>query len=144
MKKKYFFKLIVVMILFSCSKEKIVQLQNNPTPTMPSPLAGQEFLFENLTWQFYGQPGSGFDETYVQTVAKPDLFSNMNGPINAIISIKVDTSNTWIEVKHSQHYDFRAPLQYLYDIYSSKLIVSVFPTDQNLTGKKATIKTKFF
>jgi hypothetical protein len=136
---------MISILIWSCAKEKqIATNSNSGQPQIPSPLSGKEFLFENLTWQIYGSAGSGFDESYLQTAARPDLFPDITWPLNAIIFIKVDTSNNWIEVKHHQHYDFSIPLQYVYDIYSNKLTILVWPSNESLTGKKATIKTKFF
>lgn len=133
---------IAVTMVSSCAKEREGNSQTSGfSQATQSPLSGQEFLFENLSWQFYGV-GSSFDhESYIQTMSRPELFPNVDFALNAIVSIKFDTASNWIEVNHGIYYNINMPVQYGYNIYSNnQLTVSFWPASQQLTGKKTSIK----
>ena len=112
-------------------------------------LSGQEFLFDDLTWHYYNS-GDGYpwDEIYVNTSARPDLFHNApeldyNSYLNAEVFLKFDTASNWIEVKSVSLYNPALPVQYLYRIISPYLYVNVHPLNHQIVGSKAAIKVKF-
>ena len=142
--KKKFQLLNCVAALFiaitSCHKEN-----NNgyvATPVIDT-LRGKEFSFSDLTWEYYnsGAGSPSWDEIYLITPARPELFYNRN--LNAEVFLKFDTAANWVEVKSDGQYNPILPLQYLYITYSPHLVINVWPLNFQLVGRKASIKVKF-
>ncbi len=141
-------------IIHSCSKEDVVvpllpSTPQNQSPPLPNFTSGQEFLFDDLSWQYYNSGfGDPWDEIYLSTPERPDLFANAPGLhyniyLKAEVFLKFDTTSDWIEVKPTSFYDQNLPAQYLYIIYSPSLVVNVWPPNHQLIGRKAAIKIKF-
>ena len=133
--------MLFLTILISCTKDEGIK----PTSLLPPPpslLSGQEILFDSLSWIYYNSGFADWDEIYVTTPARPDLFLDY---LDFVVFVRFDTSNNWMEVKSSRFYNPNLPIQYLYQIYRpySFLVVNVWPLNHQLIGRKAAIKIKF-
>lgn len=139
--------LIIVTIMISCSKEEIILRVDpvTPTPRTPSPFSGQEFLFDSLTWR--NDDPNFWDEIYVGTPSRPDLFSVDpaldNTYLDKEVFLKVDTAANWINVKSGWSTRWQIFGQYYYTIIPTKLIVYVNPLNYEMLGRKAAIKVRF-
>jgi hypothetical protein len=149
--------ILVASSIISCNKDDehrsfpqiYTQAPTPPqSPPLPQSFSGQEFLFENLSWQFYhsGNGSPWWDEIYLSTPAA-DAFRNstayFNNRLNIEVSIKFDTAAHWNKVLPDSEYDFLLPVQYTYNVYSPNLVVNVWPLNHQLVGKKASIRVKF-
>lgn len=158
-KNQFFSLLFIALLVISCTKEdeptpvasintQVAALDQGPSP--PS-FSGQEFLFEDLSWQYYhsGNGSPWWDEIYLTTPPNPDLFRNLAGLhynntlLNVEVSIKFDTSSNWTKVVPDSEYDVLLPVQFTYIVYSPNLFVNVWPLNHHLVGRKAALKVKF-
>jgi hypothetical protein len=110
-------------------------------PTGPSILSGQEFVFDNLTWQFWdsgpGDPSDSFDEIFIVTPERPDLFS-ISGSME--VSLKFDTANNWIPIKRL---NIDCTGYASFSSFPSAVSILLCGLDHTIVGKKASIKVKF-
>lgn len=135
---------LIIMLVVSCTRVKL--RESDPvSPTITSPLSGKEFIFDSLIWQKY----SGIEnEVYFITPSLSSLLQNVelfkSGYLQSSeVQIKIDTASVWKSVKPDHDYDNTLPIQYLYTINTSRLIVNVWPADFRLVGSKTSIKIKF-
>jgi hypothetical protein len=135
---------LITVLIVSCTKARIDK--HAPlSPSTASPLGGQEFTFDNLVWAGY----TGLEpELYLTTPSLSQLLQN--GQVfkygylqDSEVYIKLDTANAWMQVKPEYNYDNTLPIQYLYSIYTSELVINLWPVDFNLVGKRASVKIKF-
>jgi len=133
--------ILIVVIIASCKKEKITLIK--PAPITLSSLSGKEFVYDSLRWAYYNS-GSGspsWDEIYLSIPPRPEWFTSDFR--NAKTFLRLDTTTVWIEVKSEELFDPRLSVQYVYNIYSSGLVINVWPLNHQLISKKAAIKIKF-
>ncbi|MBD0289197.1 MAG: hypothetical protein ICV79_27835 [Flavisolibacter sp.] len=138
-----------ILFFTSCKKEHTPETTNGPTPvpdTVKNALSGQEFIFNDLTWKLYDSGfGPTWDEIYLGTPARADLFVNAPGlnynpKINAEVSVKFDTANYWEQVPPMNGAAFNS---FIYFVNSPYLYVETALPNYSLIGKKASIKVKF-
>lgn len=135
---------LIIMLVVSCTKPRL-RGPDPMSPTIISPLAGKEFIFDSLIWLRY----SGL-ESEVYFITPPLSGLLQNGEVfkygylqGSEVQIKIDTASIWLNVKPGHDYDNTLPVQYLYTIDASRLIVNVWPVDFSLVGSKTSIKIKF-
>ena len=107
---------------------------------MQDPLSGQEFIFDNLTWEAGDFFGTGNNDIYVGTPDRPDLFDYTDRPME--VSIRFDNSAVWINVPRTAT-PLPANSGYLYDIYSPVMYVFAVPVNDQIIGTNVSIKVKF-
>ena len=102
-----------------------------------------EFIFDNLTWSYFhhdNDPDSLWDEVYVHTPDKPDLFSNPGNQIQ--VFVKSDTDTDWVQAHPVINGACTPP--YTYQRGGSAIVVFVCSTDLlRFVGKKVSLKVIF-
>ena len=133
--------LLGTTLLISCTKDAIQPRTNITIPS--SPLTGQEFIFDSLSWRYYnsGNGSPSWDEIYLSTPSRSDLF--VNPYLAAKVFLKLDTSSQWMELKPDELYDAALPVQYLFHVYAPYLVINVWPLDHHLVGRMSALKVKF-
>lgn len=140
--KKLNLILVIVLIssfLLGCSKNnEATGIQHPPQP----PLSAKEYIFEDLTWGYFhheNDPDSIFDEVYVFTPARPDLFPTAAKQIQ--VFFKSETDIYWLQAHPVINGNCTPP--YTYQPSVSGFVVFVCGSDYlQYVGKKVSLKVR--
>lgn len=109
------------------------------TVNISDTLSGKEYIINDLTWEFWDDPSEIFDEVYISTPPRSDLFVPLR---NMEVFVRLDGTSNWIMVNSGNSGNCIPP--YIYStVETTSLTVFSCPLDLSLVGKKGSIKIKF-
>jgi len=141
-----FVLMTINFVFIACEKEKpltpiITSLPPPPPTPLPQSLSGREFLYNNLTWQTWGNP-------YVE-IEIPDSHLFLIRGIE--VSLSTDSFLPWINVPfYTVEFGLGSPLPfpvnngYVYDNnnFDSVFLFAIVPNNNQLVGTTVSVKIK--
>lgn len=128
----YTFSLSIIFFS-SCTKNK--EVVSNPPPIVDATVVifnGPEIIFNDLVWEW--DSVGEWEWIYVHTTPD-DVFRNPKSQFE--ISVKLDTSATWIKLTGTEKFKYSRNTNYAnLTVYMEK------PLDYNFIGRKVSIKIK--
>lgn len=135
--------LIWPAIFLSCSKGSSPDRPPPPQQTTDT-LSGREFEFNDLSWKRI----PGWATNVMVEIERPDLFFNFFRALK--VTIRLDTSSTWLNVFHDNGAYFGGSNFYyatggsdFFNAVSGSLYIFPVPQDFSLNGRKVSVKVKF-
>ena len=120
---------LTALIAFAaCSKQDQQRPLRSIPPIPGPPVAGTEVVFDSLVWQ----REDFFDNVFLSIENRPDIFLYSAG---AAVSLRLDTSSTWIFVNASSGF--------AYTIVMGRFYLAPSPWNTTLENTYASVKIKF-